>query len=60
MTKETFVRFDGADEPRTEAHMRGYLDACLEDGSPRLIDAALGDIACARETGKAGRELRKP
>lgn len=32
----------------TEADQQAYLDAAFEDGDPRVIAAALGDIAKAR------------
>ena len=60
MTKESYAPFDVAAELKTEAAMRGYLDACLEDGSPRLIEAALADIARARAEQGSGCDLRKP
>ncbi|MFD2190295.1 hypothetical protein [Pistricoccus aurantiacus] len=44
----TFSRYDTADYPHTEEDIAACLEAALEDGEPRLIAAALGDIARAR------------
>ncbi|PWR23094.1 putative addiction module antidote protein [Zavarzinia compransoris] len=46
--KETFSRYDTADYLKTEEDIAAYLEACVEDGDPALIAAALGDIARAR------------
>jgi probable addiction module antidote protein len=45
---EKFSRYDTADYLKTEEDMAAYLDACLEEGDPHLVAAALGDIARAR------------
>lgn len=45
---EKFSRYDTADYLKTEEDMAAYLDACLEEGDPQLVAAALGDIARAR------------
>ena len=40
--------WDIVDQLESEAAIAAYLDACLEDGDPKLIAAALGDIARAK------------
>jgi probable addiction module antidote protein len=40
--------WDIADSLDSEARIAAYLEAVFEDGDPRLISAALGDIARAR------------
>ncbi|NIE65933.1 addiction module antidote protein [Burkholderia sp. Ax-1719] len=40
--------FDGADYLKDEETIRHYLAAAFEDGDPRLIQAALGNVAKAR------------
>ena len=45
---EKFNRYDVADYLETEEDISLYLEACQEDGDPKLIAAALGDIARAR------------
>lgn len=45
---ETFHRFDVTEHLKTDSDMAAYLEACLEEGDPKLIAAALGDIARAR------------
>jgi probable addiction module antidote protein len=39
--------FDAATYLKSEKAMAAYLNACLEDGDPALIAAALGDIGRA-------------
>lgn len=39
---------DIVDHLGSEAALAAYLDACLEDGNPKLVGAALGDIARAK------------
>jgi probable addiction module antidote protein len=45
---EKFNRYDVADYLETEEDISLYLEACQEDSDPKLIAAALGDIARAR------------
>ena len=40
--------WDVVDHLTSDAAIAAYLDACLEDGDPKLVGAALGDIARAR------------
>jgi probable addiction module antidote protein len=51
--KESFSRWDAADQPKTRAQIAAYLDACMEEGGddPAFIAAALGNIT--REHGTA-------
>jgi len=53
---ESFRRFDVTEHLTTEADMMAYLEACLEDGDPKLIAAALGDIARARGMSQIARD----
>jgi len=48
MPKTRTKRWDAASSLRTEAEMAAYLEAALADGDPRLVTAALGDIARAQ------------
>lgn len=47
MTIETKL-WDAAEYLETPEDVAGYLTAALEDGDPRVIGAALGDIARSR------------
>ncbi len=40
--------WDVIDHLTTDTAVAAYLDACLEDGDPKLVGAALGDIARAK------------
>lgn len=40
--------WDIVDHLVSEDAIAAYLDACLEDGDPKLVAAALGDIARAK------------
>ena len=42
------TRYDAAAYLKTDAHIAAYLEAALEDGDPRVITAALSDIAQAK------------
>ncbi|GAB6039634.1 addiction module antidote protein [Endothiovibrio diazotrophicus] len=54
---EKFSRYDTADYLETEEDIRLYLEACLEDGDPSLVAAALGDIARARNMTQLAKEV---
>lgn len=57
MTKtENFSRYDTVDYLKTDEDMAAYLDACIEEGDPALIAAALGDIARARNMSQLARD----
>ncbi|HEY7064058.1 MAG TPA: addiction module antidote protein [Chloroflexota bacterium] len=54
---ETQTRpWDVAEHLETSEDMAAYLEAALEDGDPRLVAAALGDIARARGMATVARE----
>lgn len=66
MTKTRTRPYDTAEYLETEEDMALYLEAALEDGDPRVVAAALGDIArahgmtqIARETGLSRESLYK-
>jgi len=48
MTKTETTIWDPADHFTSTDDMAAYLEAALEDGDPRLVAAALGDIARAK------------
>ena len=66
MGKEKTSIWDAAEHLKTEADIVAYLEAALEENDPRLITAALGDIArakgmtqIARKTGLGRESLYK-
>ena len=48
--------WDAADYLETEEDIVAYLEAAFEDGDPRLVAAALGDVARAKGMTKVARE----
>lgn len=48
--------WDVAEHLETAEDMAAYLEAALEDGDPRLVAAALGDIARAKGMAQIARE----
>lgn len=48
MRKIKTTQWDAAEHLKTEEDMAAYLEAALEDGDPKLVAAALGDIARAK------------
>jgi len=48
MTKTETTIWNPADHFTSTDDMAAYLEAALEDGDPRLVAAALGDIARAK------------
>ena len=54
--KVTFSRYDTANYLKTEEDIAAYLEACVEDGDPALIVAALGDVARARNMSQLARD----
>ena len=48
MTKTQTRTWDAADYLETEEDIVAYLEAAFDDGDPRLITTALGDIARSR------------
>lgn len=49
-------KWDVVEHIQTEEDMQLYLDACMEEGAPALIAAALGDIARARGMAQVARD----
>jgi len=56
MTKIKLNKWDVVDYLKTEKDMAYYLEACLEEGDPMLVIAALGDIARARGMAQLARD----
>lgn len=54
--RETFSRYDTADYLKTDADIAAYLEAVLEENDPALLNAALGDIARARNMSQLARD----
>lgn len=50
------TRYDAAAYLKTEQQIAAYLEAALEDGDPRVIAAALGNIARAKGMTQLARE----
>jgi len=48
--------FDAADYLKTEEDMIAYLEAAFEEDDPRVVAAALGDIARAKGMSHVARE----
>lgn len=48
--------YDAARYLKTEQHMAALLDAALEDGDPRVVSSALGDIARAQGMTKIAKD----
>jgi probable addiction module antidote protein len=48
--------FDAADYLKTEDDMIAYLEAAFEEDDPRVVAAALGDIARAKGMSQVARE----
>ena len=53
MIKTVTAPWDPAQHLKTEEDMAAYLEAALEENDPNLVAAALGDIARAKEIGRA-------
>ncbi len=49
-------RFDVVNYLKTERDVAGYFEAALEDGDPRVVAAALGNIARVRGMSKLARQ----
>ena len=56
MAKTRTKLYDSAEYLKTSEDMAAYLEAALEDGDPRLIVHALGNIARARGMSQIARE----
>ncbi|MEA5475371.1 addiction module antidote protein [Synechococcus sp. CCY9201] len=56
MTKTETTAWDPVNHFNNSEDMAAYLEAALEDGDPRLVAAALGDIARAKGMSQIARE----
>ena len=56
MAKTITSPWDPAEQLKTDADMAAYLEAALEEGDPRLVAAALGDIARAKGMTQVARD----
>jgi len=56
MTKTKTTVWDPVKHFKNSEDMAAYLEAALEDGDPRLVAAALGDIARAKGMSQIARE----
>lgn len=56
MKKVTFKKWDVVEHLKTDKDMALYLEACLAEGDPALVAAALGDIARARGMSQVARD----
>ena len=66
MARTETIPWDPAEHLETREDVANYLEAALEDGDPRLLEAVLGDIARAKgmtkiaeEAGLGGESLDK-
>jgi probable addiction module antidote protein len=56
MSTIKFRKWDVVEYLKSEEDMVLYFDACLEEGDPALITAALGDIARAKGMSQVARD----
>jgi probable addiction module antidote protein len=56
VARTTTEPFDAADYLKTADDMAAYLEAALEEGDPRVVAAALGDIARAKGMTQVARD----
>ena len=56
MKKQPFTAFDAADYLRTEEDIAAYLVAASEDGDPKVLVSAMGDVIRARNVSKIARD----
>jgi probable addiction module antidote protein len=56
MAKTQTLPWDVAEHLETEEDMAAYLEAALEEGDPKLVAVALGDIARAKGMAQIARE----
>jgi probable addiction module antidote protein len=56
MSTMKFRKWNVVEYLKTEEDMVLYFDACLEEGDPALITAALGDIARAKGMSQVARD----
>lgn len=58
--KPTLKKWDVVEHLKTGEDMTLYFEACVDEGDPALINAALGDIAHARAMSKVTRAAGLP
>jgi probable addiction module antidote protein len=56
MSDIKLIKWDVVEHLKTEEDMVLYFEACLEEGDPALITAALGDIARAKGMSQLARD----
>ena len=56
MAKTQTRTWDAVEHLETDEDMAAYLEAALEDGDPKLVAAALGDIARAKGMSQIARD----
>lgn len=56
MKKSALKKWDVVGHLKTDEDMALYLEACLGEGDPALVTAALGDIARARGMSQVARD----
>ena len=56
MKKESFSKFDAADYLGSEADIAAYLEAATDDGDPKVVMIAIGDVIRARNVAKIARD----
>jgi probable addiction module antidote protein len=56
LKKESFSTFDAADYLETEADIAAYLEAANENGDPKVLMSAMGDVIRARNLSKIARD----
>ena len=56
MNKVTLKKWDVVEHLKTNKDMAHYLEACLAEGDPALVAAALGDSARARGMSQVARD----
>ena len=56
MAKTITTPWDPAEHLKTDADMAAYLEAALEESDPRLVAAALGDLARAKGMTQVARD----
>src|SRR3546814_10652803 len=55
--KITLTKWDAVESLKTEEDMALYIEACMEEGNPELVIAALGDVARARGIASLAKEV---
>ena len=60
VTTINLTKWNVVEHLKTEQDMEGYLNACINEGDPALIAAALEDIAKARVMNQAASGAQLP